>query len=93
MKVYVSLPLELGFEATSKLWNRFCCKAKEEFQDAELASNYLGDEILDDTDVVIFLYEYRDYPSCQSDYERCKKLNKIFNFFTKVYTPERGVDY
>lgn len=89
MTVFVSLPMELLSNNLSKFWNQLEPKLRQEYPKAHITSNYTGDGTLESSDVVLFLYEYRHTDSCKKDMERCKELDKTFNFFTKFYAPDR----
>ncbi len=83
--VYASLPLELFKDDLHCLWEHFNCKLHEQYPDCKITSNYTGDGSVEDSDIIIFVYEYRDYKSCREEFEKCRKLDKPYNFFTKIY--------
>jgi len=87
MKIFVSLPEEILREPTvGKFWKELYPKIQREFPKSEISSSYCGNGSIESADAVIFLYEYKETKRCKEDLERCRKLDKPYNFFTKYYT-------
>ena len=89
IKVYASIPDEILGGNLTEFWNRYERKLRQEFHKDIILSNYTGEGTLEEADVVVFLYEYKDSESCKRDMQRCKDLGKQYNFFTKFYAPDR----
>lgn len=89
MKVFVSLPDEILGEDLTKFWNHLYDKMTQEYKGSVITSNYTGNGSIEDSDMVIFLYEFRNTKSCKRDKRRCDERNIPYNFFTKYYAPER----
>ena len=92
MTVYASLPLELFDKDLRCLWADFNQKLQKQYKHATITSNYTGDGDIEKSDVVIFLYEFREYESCKKEYERCRELDIPYNFFTKVATSDNYIE-
>lgn len=84
MKIFVSLPAEILSEpAVGDFWLNINPKIQKEFPNAEISSSYCGGSI-EDSDAVIFLYEYKNTMQYKQDMELCRKLDKPYNFFLKL---------
>lgn len=88
MKIFVSLPVELLSENTDRYWRELYPKVQKEFPHAEISSSYCGNGSIEGADAIIFIYEYKDTKRCREDMERCRELNKPYNFFRKVYAED-----
>ena len=89
MKVHVCLPTEILGSNLSQFWSRLYTKMQQEYRGATITSDYTGDGRIEDSDVVIFLYEFKDKESYKRDIQKCRDLNISYNFFTKYYAPDR----
>lgn len=89
MKIYVSLPEEILSNNLAEFWNHLEFKVRQEYPKAHIISNYTGNGSLEDADIVLFLYEYKDTESCKKDKQKCRDLDKIFNYFIKFYATDR----
>lgn len=85
MKIFVSIPEELMSENNYN--NSWISKVKKEYPNATIWSSYEGDGSIEDADAVLFFYDYKDTRRCKEDIERCRKLNKPYNFIIKLYAP------
>lgn len=88
MKVFAFLPTEILGGNLSKLWEQLERKLKENYKNAQITSSYTGDGSIETSNVVVFLYDFRDYDSCKIALQKCKDLGIVYNFFTKFYTPD-----
>lgn len=89
MKVHAFLPVELFKDDLSEMWDHLSHKLHENFPSAEISSNYTGDGDIESSDVIIFIYEFKEYESVRNAIEVCRRNNTMYNFFTKFYAPDR----
>lgn len=89
MTVYVSLPRgpDLNTEA---IWTETHQHLTRIFPTAEIISSCSEDSNIEDADLVIFRYEQKDNPCCRDELQRCRDLNKCYNFITRIFTPDRS---
>ena len=89
MKLFISLPLELLKNNLTDFWKQLYPRVRQDYPDAKITSNYTGDGSIKDSDVVLFIYEFKDEESCKKDIQKCKELGKSYQFFKKFYSPNR----
>ena len=89
MTVFASIPDKLLKEDLTDFWNQYYAKLRRDYPEAKITSSYTGDGCIEDCDVVIFLYEFRNDESTKRDIARCDELCKMYNFYVKSYVQER----
>ena len=87
-KIFVDIPTELLVNDLTIFWNQLVRKVKESYPNSTIHSNYTGEGTIEDSDVIIFLYEFKDYPSYKKDLDKCSELGKMYSYFTKFYSPD-----
>lgn len=89
MTVYVSLPRDLFGKNLTDLWNQLYSRLVLDYKGATITSNYTGDGTLESADVVLFIYEFKDYKSYEPEIRYCEEHHKFYRFFKGLFEPLR----
>ena len=87
MKVFVSLPLEILGDNLTQLWDHLKPRIQDKYPSAKILCNYTGEGTIEESDAVVFLYEFKDTKSCKDTIKRCNELDKPYSFFLQYYSP------
>lgn len=87
--VYVYLPLELFDKDLTEVWNHLIYKLRQDYGNELIFSNYNGEGCIEDASKVVFVYEFRDFPSCKSAVDRCKALEIPYEYSMRYYAPDK----
>lgn len=89
MTIFVSLPLEILENNLTDFWDHLHTRLKEDYPGAVIRSNYTGESTIKDSDLTLFIYEFKDEKSCKEDIQKCKQLGKPYKFYTRFYSPNK----
>lgn len=85
MTIFIYIPAELLGGDLLRFYDHLTRKLAQDYLTASFTSNYTGDGTLETADQVVFLYEFKDNPSCQREMKRCEDLGITYTFFKNFY--------